>query len=80
MGSICPGKDLYDPPIGSLPISTRRELRVKDSVMPAFPWLFEGALDRPRHETEDLLAYLETLGRARELAGPEGEARPQGVV
>ena len=27
-----------------------------------------------RQEARDLLAYLETLGRARELAGPEGEA------
>jgi mono/diheme cytochrome c family protein len=48
---------------------------VADSVMPAFPSLFEGAPDRPTQEGRDLLAYLETLGRARELAGPEGEAR-----
>lgn len=48
---------------------------VRDSVMPAFPWLFDGAPDRPRQEGLDLLAYLETLGRDRELAGPEGEAR-----
>ena len=48
---------------------------VPDSVMPAFPWLFDGAPDRPRQEGLDLLAYLETLGRDRELAGPEGEAQ-----
>lgn len=48
---------------------------VEDSVMPAFPYLFDGAPDRPRQEGRDLLAYLETLGRDRELAGPEGEAR-----
>jgi len=48
---------------------------VADSVMPAFPWLFDGAPDRPRQEGRDLLAYLETLGRNRALAGPEGEAR-----
>jgi cbb3-type cytochrome oxidase cytochrome c subunit/cytochrome c553 len=47
---------------------------VKDSVMPAFPWLFEGAPDRTRQEGRDLVAYLETLGRDRALAGPEGEA------
>jgi len=47
---------------------------VRDSVMPDFPWLFDGAPDRPRQEVRDLLAYLETLGRDRELAGPEGEA------
>jgi len=48
---------------------------VTDSVMPAFPWLFDGAPDRPRQEAQDVLAYLETLGRNRALAGPEGEAR-----
>jgi cytochrome c oxidase cbb3-type subunit 2 len=48
---------------------------VPDSVMPAYPGFFEGAPDRPRQEARDLLAYLESLGRARELAGPEGEAR-----
>ena len=48
---------------------------VPDSVMPAFPGLFEGAPDRPTQEARDLLAYIESLGRARQLAGPEGEAR-----
>jgi cbb3-type cytochrome c oxidase subunit II len=48
---------------------------VRDSVMPAFPWLFNGSPDRPRQEALDLLAYLETLGRDRALAAPEGEAR-----
>lgn len=47
---------------------------VPDSVMPAYRSLFDGAADRPRQEARDLVAYLETLGRARELAGPEGEA------
>jgi cbb3-type cytochrome oxidase cytochrome c subunit len=47
---------------------------VVDSVMPAYPSLFDGSPDRPRQEARDLVAYLETLGRARELAGPEGEA------
>jgi cbb3-type cytochrome oxidase cytochrome c subunit/mono/diheme cytochrome c family protein len=47
---------------------------VQDSVMPPFPWLFDGAPDRPRQEGLDLLAYLETLGRDRALAAPEGEA------
>lgn len=48
---------------------------VHDSVMPEFPWLFDGAPDRPRQDARDLLAYLETLGRDRALAGPEGEAQ-----
>ncbi len=47
---------------------------VADSVMPAFPWLFDGAPDRPKPVARDLVAYLETLGRNRELAGTEGEA------
>ena len=50
-----------------------REL-VRDSVMPAFPWLFYGAPDRPRQDALDLLAYIETLGRDRALAGAEGDA------
>ncbi len=47
---------------------------VADSVMPAFPWLFEGAPDRPNQEARDVVDYLETLGRDRALAGPEEEA------
>jgi cytochrome c oxidase cbb3-type subunit II len=47
---------------------------VARSVMPAYSSLFDGAADRPRQEGRDLVAYLETLGRAREIAGPEGEA------
>jgi len=45
-----------------------------DSVMPAYRSLFDGAPNRPRQEARDLVEYLETLGRDRELAGPEGEA------
>jgi mono/diheme cytochrome c family protein len=47
---------------------------VPDSVMPAYAALFDGSPDRPRQEARDLVAYLDSLGRARELAGPEGEA------
>jgi cbb3-type cytochrome c oxidase subunit II len=47
---------------------------VRDSVMPAFPWLFAGAPDRPTQEARDVVDYLETLGRDRALAAPEGEA------
>ncbi|MGE3277674.1 MAG: cbb3-type cytochrome c oxidase subunit II [Vicinamibacterales bacterium] len=46
---------------------------VPTSVMPGYPWLFDGAPDRPTQEARDLVAYLETLGRARELAWPEGD-------
>jgi cbb3-type cytochrome oxidase cytochrome c subunit/cytochrome c553 len=48
---------------------------VPDSVMPSYAVLFDGAADRPRQDAFDLVAYLESLGRARALAGPEGEAR-----
>ena len=47
---------------------------VAASVMPAYPLLFEGSVDRPRQEARDLVAYLNSLGRAREIAGPEGDA------
>lgn len=47
---------------------------VADSVMPAFIWLFNGAPDRPAQEARDVVDYLESLGRDRALAGPEGEA------
>jgi cbb3-type cytochrome oxidase cytochrome c subunit len=46
---------------------------VADSVMPPFPWLFDGAPDRPKQTARDVVAYLETLGRNRALAGREGE-------
>jgi len=45
------------------------------SIMPAYSWLFEGSADRPRQEARDLVAYLETLGRAREMAWPEGDTK-----
>ena len=64
-----------DPMTGTSRISSRRRAVVPQSVMPAYPRLFDGAPDRPRQEARDLVAYLNTLGRARELAGPEGEAR-----
>ncbi|HVG85729.1 MAG TPA: cbb3-type cytochrome c oxidase subunit II [Vicinamibacterales bacterium] len=48
---------------------------VPDSVMPPYRALFDGAPHRPRQEARDLVAYLESLGRARELDGPDGEKR-----
>ncbi|MBT8146496.1 MAG: cbb3-type cytochrome c oxidase subunit II, partial [Gammaproteobacteria bacterium] len=46
---------------------------VPQSVMPAYPHFFEDSPQRPRREALDLVAYLETLGRARDLAWPEGD-------
>ena len=43
------------------------------SVMPAYAAFFDGAPDQPKQEARDLIAYLETLGHARELAFPEGD-------
>jgi cytochrome c oxidase cbb3-type subunit 2/cytochrome c oxidase cbb3-type subunit I/II len=59
---------LYDP-----------RLVVHDSVMPPYSWLFDGSPDRPTQEGLDLLAYLETLGRARQLSGLERQARESTV-
>lgn len=49
---------------------------VRDSIMPAFEWLFDGAPDRPNQEGRDLVEYLETLGRNRELSRGDGSASP----
>src|ERR1700704_5216587 len=54
---------LYDP-----------RLVVRDSVMPPYSWLFDGSPNRPTQEALDLLAYIETLGRARQLSGLERQA------
>lgn len=45
---------------------------VPGSVMPAFPWLFDGRADRPTAAASDLLAYLRTLGRAQQLGAGKG--------
>lgn len=48
-------------------------LVVSQSVMPGYPWLFDGSADKPRQSARDVVAYLESLGRARLLAS-EGTA------
>jgi len=47
---------------------------VRDSVMPPYPWLFGGSANQPTQEALDLLAYLQSLGRARQLSGFEQQA------
>ncbi len=42
---------------------------VPDSNMPAHPWLFHGSPLEPTQEALDLVAYLDSLGRAARLAG-----------
>jgi cytochrome c oxidase cbb3-type subunit I/II len=44
-------------------------LVVQDSVMPPYPWLFDGSPGRPTQEGLDVLAYIQSLGRARQLSG-----------
>lgn len=48
---------------------------VPQSIMPAYPEMFNGSADRPRRDALDLVAYLDTLGRERDLAWPEGDQR-----
>jgi mono/diheme cytochrome c family protein len=49
-------------------------LVVRDSVMPPYPWLFNGSANQPTQEGLDLLAYLQSLGRARQLSGFDRQA------
>jgi cbb3-type cytochrome c oxidase subunit I len=42
---------------------------VADSIMPGYPWLFEGSALRPTSEALDLVAYLNSLGRDAQVAG-----------
>ena len=44
-------------------------LVVRDSVMPPYPWLFDGGPSHPTQHGLDLLAYIQSLGRARQLSG-----------
>jgi cytochrome c oxidase cbb3-type subunit I/II len=43
------------------------------TIMPSYAALFDGSPERPLPEARDLVAYLQSLGRARALAWPEGE-------
>ncbi|MCB1649142.1 MAG: cbb3-type cytochrome c oxidase subunit I [Pseudomonadales bacterium] len=53
---------------------------VPQSIMPAYPQLFDGSATRPRQEARDLVAYLDSLGRARELAYPDGDIAARAVA
>ncbi|GAA5534009.1 cbb3-type cytochrome c oxidase subunit II [Deinococcus aluminii] len=47
---------------------------VPQSIMPAFPWYFTHAADGsalPNADGEAIVAYLNTLGRAMQIAGPQ---------
>jgi cytochrome c oxidase cbb3-type subunit I/II len=49
-------------------------LVVPDSIMPPYPWLFSASANQPTQEALDLLAYLQSLGRARQLSGFDQQA------
>ena len=52
---------------------------VPDSVMPGYPWLFDGSPARPGRDALDVANYLESLGRDARLAGLSGPgALPEG--
>jgi len=42
---------------------------VAKSNMPPFPWLFTGSAAQPAQDALDVLAYIQSLGRPRQLAG-----------
>jgi len=43
---------------------------VPESMMPGFAWLFDGGPGRPSQDARDLVAYLNTLGRAAQEERP----------
>jgi cytochrome c oxidase cbb3-type subunit II len=55
-------------------------LTVSDSIMPSYPWLFEGGPDHPTEEGRDLVAYLQSLGRARQVSGYDLAALPPNAM
>ena len=48
---------------------------VPGSAMPPYPWLFDGGPARPTTAATELLAYLNTLGRARHSAGGAAQSK-----
>src|SRR5207247_384149 len=49
---------------------------VATSNMPPFPWLFAGSAAQPTQDALDLLAYIQSLGRPRQLAGYDSPPQP----
>jgi cytochrome c2 len=45
---------------------------VPDSIMPGYSWMFNGSSAKPSQDALDLVAYLRSLGRERDLAGDTG--------
>jgi len=53
---------------------------VPSSIMPSYQWLFDGDPTRPKQEAYDLLAYLESLGNARDIAWPDGDQKIRDLI
>ncbi len=53
---------------------------VPGSIMPSYPEMFDGSPLRPRRDALDMVAYLQSLGRERELAWPEGDRRAREIT
>ena len=49
---------------------------VPESVMPGYRWLFHGSPDQPSQDALDLVAYLNTLGRAAQKADADPQPDP----
>jgi cytochrome c oxidase cbb3-type subunit I/II len=45
---------------------------VPDSIMPSYPWMFDRSAAKPTGNALDLVAYIRSLGRERNLAGESG--------
>jgi cytochrome c oxidase cbb3-type subunit I/II len=52
---------------------------VPDSMMPGYAWLFKGSPDKPTQDARDLVAYLNTLGRAEAQAQPWLKPQPVSI-
>lgn len=46
---------------------------VPHSIMPSYTTFFEGSALKPKQQAKDLVAYIESLGRARAMAWPEND-------
>jgi mono/diheme cytochrome c family protein len=44
-------------------------LTVAGSIMPGFPWMYHGTPDKPKPEALALVAYIQSLGQARDQSG-----------
>ncbi|MCU1262500.1 MAG: Cytochrome c oxidase subunit CcoN, partial [Bryobacterales bacterium] len=52
---------------------------VAESNMPPFPWLFAGSAAHPTQDALDVLAYIQSLGRSRQLAGYDSVPEPSKI-